>query len=144
MPPLVINGQYTKDLSFESPNSPVIFTRMAAPPEVKLDLHVEAERIGENAYEVVLLIQAEARTPEMTAFMVELKYAAVCSVNLPEEHVKPATLIEVPRMIFPFARNIIADVTRDGGFPPLLVQPPDFAGLFRKMQLADQPSKGSA
>lgn len=143
-PQLVINGQYTKDLSFEVPNAPLIYTKMSAPPDVKLDIDVTSTKIGDAVYEVVLHLHAEAKIPDMVAFVAEVKYAAVVTVSLPEEHIKPATLIEVPRVIFPFARNILSDVTRDGGFPPLLVQPPDFGTLYQRTQLADRPSAGNA
>ncbi len=134
-PPLVLRAQYIKDLSFENPNAPAILASMTEPPEIEVSVNVGGERHGDNDYEVTLSIHAEAKAGSETAFLVELVYSGYMSVNnVPEEQLQPLVMIEGPRLLFPFARNIIADVTRDGGFPPLLLQPMDFAALFQQQE----------
>ncbi len=132
LPPLVVQIQYVKDLSFEAPNAPAIFTRLAEAPEINVDANVNVQHLQENFYEVILHFEVRAKAASETAFILELAFAAVIQAN-PEEadHLQPLLLIEVPRLLFPFARNIIADTTRDGGFPPVLLQPLDFVQLYR-------------
>jgi preprotein translocase subunit SecB len=158
--PLVVNIQYVKDMSFEVPNAPQIYTQLRAQPTVNINLDVQARRIqqNQNVFEVTLMIRAEAHdtpapaapasagngqdeTPSTptatgtippTVFVAELVYAGVFTLNnLPENAVEPVLLVECPRILFPFARNILADVTRDGGFPPVLLQPVDFVALWQ-------------
>lgn len=139
---LAINGQYIKDLSFESPNSPSILAELQnQQPDVNVNVDVQAGKLegqaAQNMYEVILDMRAELKLGEKVGFIVELKYAGVFTINVPEEHLGPMLLIECPRMLFPFARNILADATRDGGFVPLLLQPIDFAVMY-KANLAQQ------
>ncbi|MGB0695699.1 MAG: protein-export chaperone SecB [Rhodospirillaceae bacterium] len=130
-PPLVINGQYIKDLSFEVPGAPQIFGELDGPPDIPINVEVSAKPLSEKAYQVSLHIRAESRVKEKIAFIAELEYCAIATSSLPQEQVQPLLLIEVPRMMFPFARNIIADVTRDSGFPPLMIAPLDFVALYK-------------
>lgn len=138
-PPLVVNIQFIKDLSFEVPGAPAIFTTLRAAPRVDINLDVQARRVaeGQDVFEVTLQIRAEAHDPnaqagESRVFLAELAYAGVFTLSgLPAETVEPVLLVECPRILFPFARNILADVTRDGGFPPVLVQPIDFLALWQ-------------
>ncbi|MCW8916486.1 MAG: protein-export chaperone SecB [Magnetovibrio sp.] len=133
-PALAINGQYIKDLSFEAPNSPGILSELQnQQPDVNVNVDVNAAKLegADNVYEVTLDMRSELKLGDKVGFLVELKYAGVFSVNVPEEHLGPILLIECPRMLFPFARNIIADATRDGGFVPLLLQPIDFTGMYQ-------------
>jgi preprotein translocase subunit SecB len=142
--PLVVNIQYVKDLSFEVPGAPQIFTSIRAQPQVSINLDVQARRVQENqpVFEVSLMIRAEAHdsaqqngqasTPAPTVFVAELTYAGVFTLNgVPDNAVEPVLLVECPRILFPFARNILSDVTRDGGFPPVLLQPIDFVALWQ-------------
>ncbi|MBN9563963.1 MAG: protein-export chaperone SecB [Alphaproteobacteria bacterium] len=176
-PPLVVNIQYVKDMSFEVPNAPAIYTQLRAQPQVNINLDVNARRIQENqhVYEVTLMIRAEAREvapgqtgatqPNIaqsgngqggngqtdgaqtaagapTVFVAELAYAGVFTLNnLPENAIEPVLLVECLRILFPFARNILADVTRDGGFPPVLLQPIDFVALWQSRR---QPAEATA
>lgn len=137
--PLVLSGQYIKDLSFEAPNAPEIFTKMNKAPEIPIHVDVQARRLQDNFYEVVLHFNIEGKVADSTAFILELAYGAVVQIN-PEQpdHAQPLLLIEAPRMMFPFARNLIADITRDGGFPPLMLQPIDFVALYRQRVAAAQ------
>jgi preprotein translocase subunit SecB len=131
---LTVNGQYVKDLSFEVPNAPAIFSELSkAAPEIPIGIDIEAQQIGEHAFEVVLKVNIEAKVAGKAAFIAELSYAGIFTIDgVAHEHLQPLLLIECPRLLFPFARNIIADMTRDGGFPPLMMQPIDFVALYRQ------------
>ena len=130
--PVTLNGQYLKDLSFGVPNAPGIFGEIDRPPEVTVSVNVEARRYGENTFEGILLLNVEGKLKEKTAFIVEVTYCALVTLHMPEEHIEPFLMIEVPRLVFPFARAIIADATRDSGFPPLVITPIDFVALYRQ------------
>ena len=130
--PLVVNGQYIKDLSFEVPGAPGIFSQLTSPPEIPINVDIRVTRLGDNVYEVVLHLKVDAHLGDKPVFITELDYAGVFTVNAPEEHIEPLLTIEAARLLFPFARNIIADVTRDGGLPPLMLQPVDFVGIYRQ------------
>lgn len=132
MPPIVINGQYIKDFSFEAPHAPGIFNEIKAPPEVSITVDIEVRRLQNSVYESALSFHIEGRTPDKAAFICELTYCGVATVNVPAEHVEPVLMIEVPRLLFPFARAVIGDITRDSGFPPLLLAPIDFVSLYRQ------------
>jgi preprotein translocase subunit SecB len=132
-PPLVINAQYIKDLSFENPRAPQSLNQPSAPPEVAINVDIKARNLRPEVFEVVLTINVDARAVQEPVFLVELAYAAVVTVrNVPEASLPRLILVETPRLIFPFARAIIADATRDGGFPPLMINPIDFAELLRR------------
>ncbi len=141
---IAINAQYIKDLSFEAPGSPVVFLKgQSSAPDIQINVDVQAGSLQDKIFEVVLNIHAECKIDDKIAFIVELSYGGLFSLNLPEETRKPALLIECPRLLFPFARNIVADVTRDGGFPPLMMNPLDFAAMYRDgidRQEASQPA----
>lgn len=131
--PLVILGQYIKDLSFEAPNAPEIFLKMKESPEIPISVDVDARHIGDTTFEVILHFKIEAKVADEPAFVLELKYGALVQINPAEpDHLQPLLFIEAPRTIFPFARNLIADISRDGGFPPLMLQPIDFVQMFRQ------------
>jgi preprotein translocase subunit SecB len=132
LPQLQVNMQYIKDLSFEIPGAPQSFIEMQGQnPEIPIHVDVNVANVGTNAYEVVLHLKVEALLEGKALFILELAYAGVFTLNLPEEQIHPVLLIECPRLLFPFARNIVADMTRDGGLPPLLLQPLDFVQLYR-------------
>ncbi len=144
-PPLVVNIQYVKDLSFEVPGAPQIYTQLRAQPQVNINLDVQARRVqdGQNVFEVAIMIRAEAHEAQTggngqtaavppTVFVAELTYAGVFTLTgLPDNAMEAVLLVECPRILFPFARNILSDVTRDGGFPPVLLQPIDFVALWQ-------------
>ena len=130
---LIINAQYIKDLSFENPRAPNSLRQQAAPPAVEINVDVKAQGLAPENYEVELTIKASAKAQEETLFIIELVYGAVVTVrNVAPEMVSPIMLVETPRLMFPFARNIIAETTRDGGFPPLMINPIDFGELLRR------------
>ncbi len=131
LPGLMIGAQYIKDLSFENPQGPEILASLQESPQVSIEVHTNARALGDDVHEVTLFIRGEAETDGKTVFIVELTYGAIITVNSADpEAVKPILLIEAPRHLFPFARAIVANVTRDGGFPPLLINPLDFAGMY--------------
>ncbi len=141
-----INIQYIKDFSFESPNAPQIFSPSAAAPEVNVGVNVQTRALADNAFEVVLMLKLEAKVEGKTAFITELAYAGVFTVPpLSEAHLKHILLVEAPHMLFPFARSIVANAIRDGGFPQLLINPIDFGAMYQA-QLAqmEKPAAGSA
>jgi preprotein translocase subunit SecB len=147
LPPLVVNGQYVKDLSFEVPGAPAIFAEMQGQnPDIPIHVDINAQKLAENTFEVTLHLKIEARLPDARpVFIVELAYGGIFTVNVAPEHVQAMLLIECPRLLFPFARTIVADMTRDGGFPPLMIQPIDFVQLFRaRMEAAEQEAAGHA
>lgn len=131
--PLVLNLQYTKDLSFEVPGAPEIFATLREQPRVDLQLDVQARPIqeGGNIFEVSLQIRADAQADNRPCFIAELVYCGIFTITVPQEQLEPVLLVECPRLLFPFARNILADVTRDGGFPPVMLSPIDFVALWQ-------------
>lgn len=134
LPQVSILTQYVKDLSFENPNAPGSL-QSTEPPRIDVNVSVNAKRGGDNVFEVELKISAKAAVGDVTSFVVELLYAGVFGLaNVPEEALEPFLIIEAPRIIFPFARRIVADCTRDGGFPPLMLDPIDFASLYMAQQ----------
>lgn len=145
LPPLIINGQYVKDLSFEVPGAPAIYGEMQGQnPNIPIHVDINAEALNENTFEVVLHLKVEARLADnRPVFVAELAYAGIFTLNVPAEHVQPMLLVECPRILFPFARSIVADMTRDGGFPPLMIQPIDFVQLFRS-RLESAEAAGNA
>lgn len=128
--PLIINTQYLKDLSFESPNAPGIFVEMKQAPEVTVNLDVKASNIKDNLFRVSLLINTEARYQNKTVFICECEFCAIATINVPAEQLEPVLLVEIPKFLFPSAREIVATTTRNGGFTPLLLNPIDFLALY--------------
>ena len=132
-PQLNVLAQYTKDLSFENPNAPSSLGPQAQQPAINIQINVNANNVGENEYEVALLIEGKAENAGKVMFSFDLAYAGVFRiVNVPKENIHPLVMIECPRLLFPFAREIIATAVRDGGFPPLMLDPVDFVGLYRQ------------
>ena len=143
--PIVVNGQYIKDFSFENPNAPESLMHAAQQsPAISVAIDVAAKQIQERSYEVVLTLRTEAKREDKVMFLAELQYAGVFTLSeVPQEVVQALVFIEAPRLLFPFARHIIAECVRDGGFPPLMVQPIDFVALF-KQRMAQQKASAEA
>jgi len=132
-PQLNVLVQYTKDLSFENPNAPASLGQQAQPPAINIQINVTANNIAENEYEVTLSVEGKAENGGKLMFSFDLAYAGVFRIlNVPKENLHPLVMIECPRLLFPFAREIIATSVRDGGFPPLMLDPVDFVGLYRQ------------
>ena len=143
-PQLGIQTQYVKDLSFENPSALARPPEAERAPQISVNVQVEARRLDETAFEITLQITADAQHEGKPVFLVELSYAGVFTlVAIPQEAMEPALLVECPRLLFPFARRIVADVTRDGGFPPLLLAPIDFLALYRNRQVQAQQAQAA-
>lgn len=143
-PSLSILTQYIKDFSFENPNSPNSLMPKENQPEINININVNANPLSETDFEVVLHLEAKAGQAKDMMFNCDLSYGGIFRlVNIPEEAKHAAVLIECPRMLFPFARQIVAEATRNGGFPPLMIDPVDFARLYqtRMAQAAEEESK---
>ena len=139
---MFINAQYLKDLSFENPNPLESFKQSQEKPNIQVNVNTLVKKLPENAYEVTLDIKTEGKIKDKVAFIAEISYAGIFSLNkIPPEHEKPILLIEAPRMLFPFARNILAETTRDGGYPPLMLNPIDFNALYQKQLEKEQAAK---
>lgn len=153
MMPFTIHAQYIKDLSFENPKAPQSLLPGQAMPAMTVNVTLDAKKIdavkGDNpAYEVILHIEASAIREQAAVFVAELDYGVVCSIgkDVPDQHHHPLLMIEAPKMAFPFARQILADLTAQAGFPPLLLNPVDFEGMYREQYLAQvkAANKGAA
>jgi preprotein translocase subunit SecB len=132
IPSLRILAQYIKDLSFENPNAPDSLRPRENAPEINVQINVNAQPLSESEFEAELTLNATAKDGETTLFNVELLYAGIFAIeNVPQEQLHPFIMIECPRMLFPFVRRIVSDVTRDGGFPPLNLETIDFVALYR-------------
>ncbi|WP_339041960.1 protein-export chaperone SecB [Candidatus Lariskella endosymbiont of Hedychridium roseum] len=141
--PIVVNTQYIRDFSFENPQAPAIFLKNEQ-PKVEIDLDINAKSIGDNVFEVILGIQAKASIENDVIFLVELQYAGVFTVNTTNEAEKEMLLlVNCPGIIFPYARRIISDITRDGGYPPLMIAPIDFLELYEKKRKHNDSSAGN-
>jgi preprotein translocase subunit SecB len=138
-PQVGIISQYVKDLSFENPNSPAVY-QWQVQPQIDVQFNIASNKAADDVYEVVVKIDVRASGDQGVAFAVELSYAGLFGIrNVPEEQIQPFCFAEAPRLLFPFARRVLADAVRDGGFPPLMLEPIDFAGLY--MQQAQQAAQ---
>lgn len=129
---IIVHAQYVKDLSFENPNAPRVLIEGAGQPDVEITVNVGAQIFGENQYEVTLNLAAKATAKGSVLFLVDLTYAGLVSPEgTTADEINPLIMIEAPRLLFPFARAIISDATRDGGFMPLNIQPVDFVAVYQ-------------
>jgi preprotein translocase subunit SecB len=128
-PRVQVIGQYIKDLSFENPSAP---GNLTARPQIELGVDLQARQVEREHYEVELKLRVSAKADDKPAFLLELVYAGLFMLqNIPDEVRNQVLLIEAPHILFPFARRIVADMVRDGGMPPLMIEPIDFAALYR-------------
>ena len=135
-PQLNVLAQYTKDFSFENPNAPGSLTSAQQQPSINMQINVRAKPLKETEFEVELNMDGKAEMPTGLLFQFDLTYAGVFRIqNVPQENIHPLLMIECPRLLFPFAREIIASAVVNGGYPPLRIDPVDFVGLYRQ-QLA--------
>ena len=140
-PQLNVVAQYIKDFSFENPNAPQSLTTGQEPPQIGIQINVGASPISDTDIEVVLKLEGKAETAGTLMFRFELEFAGVFRIrNVPQESLNAVVLIECPRLLFPFAREIVATAVRNGGFPPLLLDPVDFVGLYRQKMAQVQPA----
>jgi len=142
-PQLMVLAQYTKDLSFENPNAPGSL-QQTTQPQINISVNVVTTPLSDTDIEVTLRLEGKAETAGSVMFNIELQYAGVFRIqNVPQEQVQPLVLIECPRLLFPFAREIIATSVRNGGFPPLMLDPIDFVSLYQQ-RLAQQVPAATA
>jgi len=142
LPQLNVLTQYIKDFSFENPNAPRSLTPPQQPPAINIQINVNVKGLADTDYEVELKIDGKADSGGSVLFGFDLSYAGVFRIqNVAQENIHPLVMIECPRLLFPFAREIVATAVRDGGFPPLLIDPIDFVALYRQKmsELKPQP-----
>jgi preprotein translocase subunit SecB len=140
-----VNAQYIKDLSFENPKSPASLMTNENRPNIDISVDVVANKAGDDLYEVALMLNAKAEREEEVLFVAELAYAGVFTVKgINEQELEQALLIFCPSMLFPYARRILSDVTRDGGFPPLMLDPIDFGRLYQQKIATAQAEKNAS
>jgi preprotein translocase subunit SecB len=140
LPQLNVVGQYIKDFSFENPNAPKSLAGGAEAPQISIQINVNAAPMSDTDIEVVLMIAGKAESGGSLMFNFELAFGGVFRIrNVPQESLNAVVLIECPRLLFPFAREIIATTVRNGGFPPLLLDPVDFVALYRQ-KMAQMPA----
>jgi preprotein translocase subunit SecB len=145
LPAVGVISQYVKDLSFENPNAPAVF-QWQGQPQIDVNFNIGNAQIADDVHEVSVKINVSAKSAEKTAFAVELVYAGLFGIrNVPEDQMAPILLAQAPAMLFPFARRVLADAVRDGGFPPLMLDPIDFGSLYmQQAELAAQQEGGLA
>lgn len=140
-----VTGQYVKDLSFENPNAPQSLTAFQEKPTINVNIDLGAQKLNEELYEVVIKINASADIKDTKLFVTELVYAGLFNIaGVPEDRLEAILFVDCPFVLFPYARRVISDVTRDGGFPPLLLEPIDFFTLYRKRLEAKAAAEGTS
>lgn len=145
--PVGLGAQYVKDFSFESPNAPQIFASLQNQPQLSIDVNVMSRGMEQGAYECVLKLKLESKIGGKTAFIAEIAYAGLFGLpQVPQEQVKLFLMVEAPRLLFPFARAIVANAVREGGFPNIVIQPIDFMALYasQKDGLGNMTTAGAA
>ena len=133
LPPIMIQNQYIKDLSMEIPHAPVIFKKLQGKnPQINVEINVESQKLEEeNVFNVILNVTLNGDVENEKAFILELSYGAVVSLNIPEEHKEPVLMVEIPHTIYPFVRQIVAQTMINAGLPPLMLNPIDFMGMYQ-------------
>jgi preprotein translocase subunit SecB len=128
---VMINSQYIKDLSMEIPHAPQIFNKLNAnPPKIDVEVNLEGQKLEDNFYNVIMNVTMHGNSDNEKVFILELSYGAVVSLNIPEEHREPVLMIEIPHMLYPFVRQIIANTLTNAGLPPLMLNPIDFLAMY--------------
>jgi preprotein translocase subunit SecB len=136
-----INMQYINDMSLEVPHAPEIFAKITTPPQIGVDLNIDAQKLNDDQFEVTLNMRINAKVAEEPLFIFELSYAAACTVKIPDENKEPVLYIEIPRMLFPYARQIISSNLAEAGLPPLMLTPVDFAAVYKAKKEQQAASK---
>jgi len=144
-PALMIHSQYIKDLSLEIPMAPQIFAEMNQAPNVHIDISMGNKKLENNNYEVTLTAKMDADIKDKKLFIVELTYGAVATVNVPQEHFEPIMYIELPRLLFPFVRSIVANSLSAAGLPAMMISPIDFVAMYnaKKAKEAEQAANNN-
>jgi preprotein translocase subunit SecB len=147
-PPLIVEIQYAKDISFEVPGAPGIFTSLRSQPQVNIDADLDVKQLqdGTNIFEVALMLRVEARAQDTVCYIAEVTYCGVFTLNLPSEHAEQVLMVDCSRLLFPYARAIVSELTGQGGFPALMLPPIDIAQMLhaKRTQAAGSPPTGTA
>ena len=144
-PMLSILAQYTKDASFENPNAPESLRSGLDAPQIQIGIEIGRQMMEGDNVEVTLMLKAEARRGDQVSFIAELEYAGLFAFQgVNADEIQPLILIECPRLLFPFARQIMAEMTQNGGYPPIMLEPPDFAAMFREEMMRRSAEEQSA
>lgn len=136
-PAIMISTQYIKDLSLEIPLAPEIFREITTAPKIDIHVDVDAQHMHDNYYNVSLILKMDGDLNDKKLFILELTYSAIVALNVPQEHLEPVLLIEIPRMIFPFARNVVTNCLVEGGLPPFMINPIDFMTMYNRRKQAN-------
>lgn len=127
----LLRSQYIKDLSFENPRAPGVFTSLDVPPAIDVQLNLNAQRVTEQLFELTIHVNVRAVHEKHTVFLIDLAYGGLFeAINIPEDQLEQAVLVQGAFLLFPFARRIVSDISRDGGFPALNLEPIDFFALY--------------
>lgn len=138
----MINSQYIKDLSLEIPHAPQIFAEVKSQPSIKVDINVQPAKLADNLYTVNLNLNLNGETEGKALFILELTYAAAVTLNVPAEHLEAVLNIEIPRLIYPYARNVVTQCLMESGLPPIMLSPLDFAAIYAARQNAAASQAG--
>lgn len=142
-PAIFLRAQYIKDLSFENPRAPASIFSLREAPQMDVSVNLGAQRLDEKVFELSIHISTRAVAEKTTVFLCDVVYAGVLEVqNIPDEALESTLFIQGAQLLYPFARRVVADLTRDGGFPPLQLEPMDFAGMYLQQQ--SQKAAGAA
>ena len=141
MPAIIMQNQYIKDLSLEIPHAPKIFAKLDAQPQIKIDVNINAEHIEENLFNVELAFRIDGDLRDEKFFIMEMSNCGLVAINVPEEHKEPVLMIEIPHMLFPYARQAISTAMFNGGLPPLMLNPIDFVAMYNAKRQAASANK---
>lgn len=140
-PAIAMLNQYIRDLSLEIPHAPQIFTKLEAQPQIKIDVNINASAVEGNIYNVELSFRIDGDVKDEKFFILEMTYGGVVEINVPAEHKEPVLMIEIPHMLFPYARQAITNVLFNGGLPPLMLNPIDFVAMYNARRQAAAAEK---
>ena len=129
-PAIMINTQYIKDMSLEIPHAPEIFREITAQPQLAMKVDIDTKHLQDNFFNVSLHFVLNGDVNDKKLFILELEYAGVVALNIPQEHLEPVLMVEIPRMLFPFARSVITNTLVSGGLPPFMINPIDFVAMY--------------
>ncbi len=140
-PAIQIHNQYIKDLSLEIPHAPEIFKNIKSQPAMKIDVDINVSPLENAFYNVELNFRIDGDVEDQKFFIVEMSYCGVVEIHVPEEHVQPVLMVEVPHMLFPYARQAVSNVMFNGGLPPIMLNPIDFVALYKARAQAETATK---
>lgn len=137
-PAIQIHNQYIRDLSLEIPHAPEIFKAVKSQPEIKIDVNINSQNLGGSIYNVELRFRVDGDVENQKFFILEMVYAGIAEINVPEEHIRPVLMIEIPHMLFPFARQAVTSTLYNGGLPPVMLNPIDFVAMYQAHAAGNQ------